>query len=210
MTEGRSLRIVIAEDDYLVSEEVVRAVKSLGHEIVGDAADGVEALRLVREQRPDVVLLDIRMPEMDGLAAARRIQEECPTPVVILTAHESQELVAEAADAGVSAYLTKPPQAQQIDRALVVALVRHRDMMELRRLNAELSERNDRLAQALAEIKTLRGILPICTFCKRVRDDAGYWEQVDVYLHDHTGADVSHGICPDCMKKHYPEYFEEE
>lgn len=63
------------------------------------------------------------------------------------------------------------------------------------------------LQQALDEVKTLRGILPLCSFCKKIRDDKGYWEQVDVYIHKHSQADISHGICPDCIRKHYPEEY---
>ena len=65
------------------------------------------------------------------------------------------------------------------------------------------------LQRALDEVKTLRGILPICSFCKKVRDDKGYWEQVDVYIHKHSQADISHSICPDCEKKHYPEIYKD-
>ena len=67
----------------------------------------------------------------------------------------------------------------------------------------------NKLKKALVEVKTLRGILPLCSFCKRIRDDKGYWEQVDVYIHKYSEADISHSICPGCMKKHYPEEYED-
>ena len=114
-------------------------------------------------------------------------------------------LIEMATEAGVSAYITKPPRAGEIERAVTVALARHADLMELRRLNHELAERNAQLEQALDEIKTLRGILPICTFCKKVRNDKGYWERVDLYIRSHSELEFSHGVCPECLQKHYPE-----
>lgn len=83
-----------------------------------------------------------------------------------------------------------------------------RDVSERNRIQKEREKLIKELQQALKEIKTLRGILPICSFCKKVRNDKGYWEQVDVYIHKHSHADISHGICPECMGKHYPEYAE--
>lgn len=205
MNGSRELRIVVAEDDYLVGEEIARIIREIGHELIGEAGDGAEAVEIVCALHPDLVLMDIHMPELDGIEATRRIQACCPTPVIILTAYESQELVDEASQAGVSAYLTKPPKSGELQHAITVAVARHHDFMELCRLNKELEARNAELQKALAEIKTLRGIIPLCSFCKKVRDDKGYWEQVDVYIYSHTEADISHGICPDCVREHYPE-----
>lgn len=75
--------------------------------------------------------------------------------------------------------------------------------MELSRTNHELTTKNNALKQAISEIKQLQGIIPICATCKKVRDDEGYWEQVEKYVSDHSGAKFSHGICPDCARKHY-------
>ena len=79
------------------------------------------------------------------------------------------------------------------------------DVSERNRAQREKGELIRDLQESLAEIKTLRGILPLCTFCKKVRDDTGYWEQVDIYLEKHSAADISHGLCPECLEKHYPE-----
>jgi AmiR/NasT family two-component response regulator len=198
MTGDRNIRIVVAEDDFLVGEEIKRILRQSRYEVVGEAVNGLEAIRLVADLRPDAVLMDIRMPEMDGLTAARRITEECPTPIVIMTAYETADLVASASQAGVAAFLTKPPVLAEIDRAVTIALARHADLLELRRLNGELQT-------ALAEIKTLRGVVPICSFCKRIRTSEGHWENVDTYLQHHTEADISHGLCPECLREHYPE-----
>lgn len=216
MAHGNKVRVLVAEDDYLVGEEIRRALDAIGYEYAGLASTGEEAVELVSVLKPDVVLMDIRMPECDGLEAARRIQRDHPTPVVVLTAHESQDLVDKAGEMGVAAYLTKPPRAEDIERAITIAMARHRDLVELRRLYAEVEganlrveSKNEELERALSEIKTLRGILPLCSFCKKIRNDEGFWEQVDVYLSARTEAQVSHGICPDCLKTHHPEVLED-
>lgn len=84
-----------------------------------------------------------------------------------------------------------------------------RDITSRKQAERERNELIKRLQASLAEIKTLRGILPVCTFCKKVRDDKGYWEQVEVYIRKHSEADVSHGMCPDCFKKYYPDEYKE-
>jgi AmiR/NasT family two-component response regulator len=198
-------RVLIAEDDYLVGETIKRALKELGYELAGKASDGAEAVEMACTLNPDVVLMDIQMPELDGLEATRQIQSRCPMPVVVLTAHESQELVEKASEVGVSAYLIKPPKQIEIERAITIALARHDDLMALRYLNEDLETHKEKLEKALAEIKTLRGILPICSNCKNIRDDDGYWNQIEVYIRDHSEAEFTHGICPECVKKLYPD-----
>ena len=84
-----------------------------------------------------------------------------------------------------------------------------RDITERKRAEREREELIRKLQESLTEIKTLRGILPVCCFCKKVRDDEGYWEQVDVYIKKHLDADVSHSICPECLRKHYPDYYKD-
>ncbi len=145
MKNKASSRVLIAEDDYLVAAMVKRLLQEAGHEVVGEAADGHEALEKTAELHPDVVVMDIQMPEMDGIEAARRIQADCPTPVVILTAYETPELVAAASAAGVGAYLVKLPTSREFERAIAIAIARFDDMQELRRLNAELEARNEEL-----------------------------------------------------------------
>jgi len=206
METRRPPRVLVAEDDYLVSETIAHVLKEIGCELVGTAADGRQAAEMVCALHPDVVLMDIRMPDVDGLEAARNIQECCPTPVIILTAYESKELVDRASETGVSAYLSKPPVAQEIDRAITIALARHGDLVALRHANEELAAKNAALQDAMEEIRTLRGILPLCMFCKKVRIDEDYWQQVDIYINEHTDAEVSHGLCPECYAEHYPDH----
>ena len=158
-------------------------------------------MELVGRLQPDLALLDIQMRHVSGLEAARRIRDQCPVPVVILTAFESPELLREASEAGAGAYLVKPPERADMQRALTIAMARFADLVELRRTNLELKK-------ALEEVRTLTGLLPMCSFCKRIRTDEGYWQQVDAYICAHTSARVSHGYCEECFKQHYPELSE--
>jgi two-component system sensor histidine kinase/response regulator len=133
------VRILIAEDDSLVAEVLRGLLEGGGFVVVGIAPDGRKAVEMAQRLRPDCILLDIRMPHMDGLEAARHIQEICPTPIVALTAYETPDLIRRANEAGISAYLLKPPDFREVERAIVLAMGRFTDMMELRRLNADLN-----------------------------------------------------------------------
>ncbi len=194
----KAKRVLVAEDSFLVSQMTHETLVKLGYEVVGEAVNGSQAVELTLSLHPDVILMDIKMPDMDGIEATRLIQMTQPTPVVVLTAYETVELVQQASDAGVGAYLIKPPNARDMERAIIIAAARFGDMMELRRLNAELHA-------ALDSVETLRGLIPICAACKKVRDDEGYWQEVEVYVHDHTQAQFSHGLCPSCAHKLYPD-----
>jgi CheY-like chemotaxis protein len=188
--------VLIVEDDYLVSESIKRCLNNLNFPLVGKASNGGEAIRLARQLNPDVILMDIKMPDMDGLTATRLIQEICPTPVVVLTAHESADLLVEASQSGASYYCLKPPQPSEIERAITIALARHNDLMELRKINRELKEARD-------EIKVLRGILPVCSSCKKIRDEEGAWRQIEEYIEDHSEVRFSHSLCRKCCVELY-------
>lgn len=194
-----SLRLLIAEDESLVGEMVQGIVEGLGHSVLAIAGNGMQAVELTNELRPSLVIMDIKMPDMDGIEAARRIADICPTPVVVLTAFETPEMIQQVSAAGVGAYLTKPPNAREMDRAITIAMARFGDMMELRRANEELKK-------ALFAVKRLSGLLPICSNCKRIRDDKGRWKQVEEYIQNNTQAEFTHGVCPDCAKEVYPSY----
>ncbi len=118
----KPLRVVIADDDGLTLMVLRKTLVGMGHEVVGEAADGEEAEALVRTNNPDLIILDIRMPKLDGLQAARRIQAFRPTPVIILSAHTESGLGSQAASVGAHAYLVKPFTAAQLQPAIELAL----------------------------------------------------------------------------------------
>ncbi|MBN1995073.1 MAG: response regulator [Anaerolineae bacterium] len=203
--QNNNIRVLIAEDDFLAGEMIKEMLREVGYTVVGRALDGAQAVEMVAQlaETPtpaDVVLMDIEMPHVDGIEATRLIQEQCPTPVVMLTAYETPELVTLAGQVGAGAYLVKPPNSREIERTIAIALARFADMVELRRVNLELQA-------ALAKVKTLSGLLPICSNCKKIRNDEGYWQDVAVYIRDHSNAEFSHGLCPDCAKELFPDYY---
>jgi CheY-like chemotaxis protein len=197
--------VLVVEDDFLVAKGVVLCVQKAGYALAGQAADGLDALEKVAELKPDVILMDIQMPRMNGLEACAQIQKTTPTPVVILTAYESPEILQEASEAGAGAYLTKPPEENALERAITIAMARHGDIMKWRKSSDELEAKNRALKTALAEIKTLRGIVPMCCKCHKIRDDDGFWTQVSAYLNEHTEAQLSHGFCPECYQEELEE-----
>ncbi len=137
--------ILIAEDDYLVGEMIQGILTELGYSVVGLATSGMQAVEMAIALKPNVVIMDVQMPGMGGVAAAKQIQECCLIPVVILSAYETPELVQEASEAGVNAYLLKPPDRREMERAITLAIARFDDMLALRNLNKELHASNEEL-----------------------------------------------------------------
>jgi two-component system, sensor histidine kinase and response regulator len=141
----RNIRVLVAEDDYLVREMIQGLLEETGYTVAGAAMDGYQAIEMVEQLKPDVLLLDIQMPRLDGLAAARQIHQRHPLPLVILTAYETPELVEEASRAGAGAYLIKPPNGRELERAITIAMARFQDLVKLHQLNEELQTYNEEL-----------------------------------------------------------------
>ncbi len=142
MTEGLSRRVLIAEDEALIRLDLREMLVEEGYDVVGEAGDGESAVRLAEQHRPDLVILDIKMPIMDGLAAAERIAQASIAPVVILTAFSQRDLVERARAAGAMAYLVKPFQKSDLVPAIEIAISRFAEMTAL---EAEVATLTDRL-----------------------------------------------------------------
>ena len=127
----KSLRVVIADDDGVTQMVLRKTLTEMGHEVVGEAADGEQAVALVREHKPDLAVLDIRMPKMDGLAACRAIQGVSATPIIMLSAHSEAGLGLEASNAGADAYLVKPFTAAQLSPAIELALANKQKFQQI-------------------------------------------------------------------------------
>ncbi len=138
MTESQKVRVLIAEDDFLMAKMVRSLLTERGYTVSGEAHSGQEAIEMTQILKPDVVLMDVAIPDMDGIEASLIIQRVCPTPIIILTAYEALSLVERAAAAGIAAYMVKPPDARQLERAIIIARARFDDLMEMRRLNYQL------------------------------------------------------------------------
>ncbi len=136
----QKLRILLADDEALIRLDLREMLTEAGHEIVGEAANGQEAVQLAQELHPDIVIMDVKMPIMDGLTAAQQITEAEIAPVLLLTAYSQQDIVARATEAGVIAYMVKPVREQQLFPAVEVAVSRFRAWHELGRELDELKE----------------------------------------------------------------------
>jgi CheY-like chemotaxis protein len=197
MTKGN---ILIVEDEALIALDLRRRLEDSGYDVIGTAASAAEALEALERESPDVVLMDIHLQgKVDGIEAARALKSKWDIPVVFLTAHSDEPTLQRAKVAEPHGYLLKPFKDRELKIAIDIALYKHRAEAEQRRLVAELQE-------ALGHVKRLQGMLPICAECKSIRDDQGYWNAVEKYIQEHSEARFSHGICPACMQKLYPEY----
>lgn len=134
------MRILLAEDDSAVVVALIDQLRSLGHEVVGEAATGRQAVQLAEETRPELVVMDIMMPDGDGIEAARQIAEKCPVPVVFLTGHFDEELLSGVAESGGMAYLLKPATADQLQAGITLARARFDEMADLRGQATRLAE----------------------------------------------------------------------
>jgi two-component system, response regulator PdtaR len=142
------MRILIAEDETIIRLDLRKLLEEAGHEVCGEARDGVEAVELAGSQRPELAILDVKMPRLDGIEAAKRILEDRPIPIVMLTAYGQDELVARAVEAGVFGYLVKPFRESDLLPAIATARARHEELSALR-------EEADSLAEALAARKSI-------------------------------------------------------
>ena len=149
------MRILIAEDETIIRLDLRDLLERAGFEVCAEAKDGEQAVELARSEQPDLAILDVKMPKLDGIEAARRILDERPVPIVMLTAYGQEELVARAVEAGVFGYLVKPFREADLLPAIATARARHEELSELR-------EEADSLAEALAARKAIeraKGIL---------------------------------------------------
>jgi len=140
-SDPRPLRVVVAEDEALIRLDLVEMLREEGYDVVGQAGDGEEAVRLAEELRPDLVMLDVKMPVLDGISAAERIATARIAPVVMLTAFSQRELVERARDAGAMAYLVKPFTQSDLVPAIELAVSRYAEITTLESEVADLAER---------------------------------------------------------------------
>ena len=192
-------QIMIVEDEVLIAAELEQQLLSFGYLVPALATSGEKALAIVETMTPDLILMDIKLKgELDGIETARRILMTLRIPVVFLTAFADESLLEKAKLSQPFGYLIKPVDSRELRSTIAMALYKAKIDREKEQLIAELKA-------ALTENKILRGFLPICCHCKKIRDDQGYWQQVEKYITDHSQALFSHGICPECVGKLYPD-----
>ncbi len=138
-----SLRIVIADDEPIIRLDLRKTLENMGHQVVGEAGDGAKAVEIARELKPDIIILDIKMPEMDGIEAAKVVTTESIAPVLLLTAYSQKDLVDRAKDAGVFAYLVKPFKEADLLPAMEIAISRYEEFVELENEVTDLENKLD-------------------------------------------------------------------
>jgi DNA-binding response OmpR family regulator len=178
------MKILIAEDDPVSAKILQFTLENGGHEVMA-VTSGEAGWELFNKEPTRVVISDWMMPDLDGLGLCGKIRARPRTDYtyfILLTAiHTGRENLRKAMNAGVDDFLTKP-----LDREAI--------MMRLRVA--------ERIVEFTHQIRQLKELIPICMYCKKVRDDSNYWQAVESYIAHHTGSSFSHGICPDCFEKH--------
>jgi CheY-like chemotaxis protein len=189
--------VLIAEDEAVSRRLLEATLRRWGHDVVvtvdGDAAWAA----LQRPDAPPIAVLDWMMPGLEGVEICRRVQARgsaTPPYLVLLTANSERPNVIAGLEAGADDFMGKPFDPEELRARLVVAT----RVVELRR---KLAERVHELEAAISRVKQLQGLLPICAYCKKIRDDRNYWQQVEEYVSAHTDAQFSHGICPECYER---------
>ncbi len=200
-----AIRILVVDDDANVARSTARLLQNAGHAIA-TAANGAEALQTVQTFQPQLVLSDCNMPQMDGLELCRRIKEDPALAGVFVVLISGTFTLSDEQSAGLESgadgYIGRPIANREL-AARVAAFAR------ILRLDQALREKNAELEVALSKVKLLSGLLPICAGCKKIRDDQGYWSQVECYVQKHSEATFTHGLCPDCMGKYFPSLEDE-
>jgi DNA-binding response OmpR family regulator len=191
------VRILIAEDDPVSRRVLEATLQKWGYQLTV-TADGDEAwAALCADDPPHLVILDWMMPGMDGPEICSRLRQREDGGlfyIVLLTARSQPEDIVAGLEAGADDYVTKPFNREEL-RARVQTGQR------IIRLQEKLGDRVRELERALRQVKTLHGLLPICAYCKRIREGEDYWQQVESYIQHHSDASFSHGVCPDCYER---------
>jgi DNA-binding response OmpR family regulator len=195
------MQVLIADDDPVLRFALRQHLERWSFDVV-ECVDGTEAWQVLQEPSPPLLaIIDWSMPGIDGPTLARDLRDVPALAgmyVILLTSNTSKQDVIAGLESGADDYITKPFDWDEL-RARV------RIGSRIVGLQQALGVRVNELQQALGNVRTLSGLLPICAYCKRIRDDQDYWKQIEHYLSEHSNARFSHGICPECIKQHLPE-----
>ncbi len=201
MDTGRKDTIIVVEDEALVALDLQARLRRLGYEVPAVVSTGEQAILMAEKFKPGLMIMDIVLKGgMDGLKAAEIIHSTLDIPIVFLTAYCDDKTLERAKAAEPFGYINKP--FEEIDLRVVLGIAFHKAAME-----SERKELTNKLKKALDEVKTLRGLIPICASCKKIRNDSGFWQAVEQYVEERSDAQFTHGICADCAAKLYPETY---
>jgi CheY-like chemotaxis protein len=187
-------QILIAEDDATVTQELKCRLESLGYEVAGITHCAEQAIALAESLRPDLVLMGIQLPgEVDGIQAAEEIRK-LKVPLVYICGDCDAPVLQRAQLTDPYGYVLKPYRTADLRISVEMSIQRHRAEQEREQLLK-------RFQDLLASVKTLTGRLSICCYCKKIRDEAGNWPDVETYVTQHSDASFTHGMCPECFKR---------
>jgi CheY-like chemotaxis protein len=187
-------QILIAEDDPTIAQDLKYKLENLGYGVAGITHSGEQAVVLAESLRPDLVLMDIQLAgEMDGIQAAEQIRT-LGVPLVYVSGFCDSPILRRAQLTEPYGYVLKPYRTSDIRISVEMSLERHRTEQERERLLKRFQE-------VLASVKTLTGRLSICCYCKKIKDEAGDWPDVETYVMKHSNASFTHGMCPDCFTR---------
>lgn len=234
--ENSGVRILIVEDSPTQAQKLRFVLEERQFEVIW-TENGRLALEYLETERPEIIITDVIMPEMDGFELCARVKEKEAIPIILLTTLSDPNDILKGLDSGADSFITKPWTKEhlltRIDYILANARLRElsaqastamgleiffggkkynisAERMQIIDLlfstyegliqkNAELEKLNKELKAANAKIKSLSGLIPICSYCKKIRNDDGFWQQVEVFVAEHSGVAFSHGLCPDCV-----------
>ena len=191
------MRILVAEDDPVIRRLLEVTLTGWGYELQMTSDGRTACAALEGDEAPPLALLDWMLPEMDGLAICRQVRAKLAGKalyIILLTTRSKKEDLIAGFESGADDYVVKPFDREEL-RARLRAGVR------IVELQLSLARRIAELEESAARIKQLSGLLPICAWCKKVRDDQNYWQEVECYVGEHSEARFTHGICPDCMER---------
>ncbi len=199
------MKILIAEDESISQRVLCKLLQKWGYEVIA-TENGLEACNLLSQDgAPRIAILDWEMPGMDGVSVCRKVRERWERSyiyIIMLTSKDRKEDIVTALEAGADDYINKPFNQEELKSRI-------RAGIRIIRLEMDLSMKIAALQEALNHVKHLQGLLPICAYCKKVRDDKNYWHQVEDYVTTNSEVVFSHSICPECYVKYAKPDIEE-